>query len=270
MAQNSYTRQSSFSNGDVIDASLFNAEFDQLTLAFSETVGHTHNGDVGQGSLISLIGETTGVTNITVDDLDPLNHKITFTLDGTDLILLDEDDGVTFIGGLPHDQISGLDSANFTHDSQNMFTFLDALETGVGDAGADAAAAAASAAAAAIDADDAMVSADAAAASAALLGVPTYVADGGTHILDNADVGDNLVFEGDGTLTLPTVLVKGRRFVIRFSFKAISTKLVSIPTPNFNIIGKGATVLAGDTLTLSPGQYLTLEAISTSELEIKA
>ena len=53
---NSYTRQSSFSDGDTINSSLFNDEYDQLVLAFSSTTGHTHDGSTGEGAAITKVG----------------------------------------------------------------------------------------------------------------------------------------------------------------------------------------------------------------------
>ena len=74
---NPYTRQSSFSDGDTINSALFNEEYDQLVLAFSSTVGHTHDGSTGEGAPITKLGPTQDVviaigsmlpkTNNTVD-----------------------------------------------------------------------------------------------------------------------------------------------------------------------------------------------------------
>ena len=51
-----YTRQSSFSDGDTINSDLFNNEYDQLVTAFSSTLGHTHDGTTGEGGVITKIG----------------------------------------------------------------------------------------------------------------------------------------------------------------------------------------------------------------------
>ena len=57
MAQ-SYTRQSSFADGDTITAALFNDEYNQLinTFAYSSSdasnTGHRHDGTSGQGGNI--------------------------------------------------------------------------------------------------------------------------------------------------------------------------------------------------------------------------
>ncbi len=73
---NPYIRQSSFSDGDTINAALFNDEYDQLVAAFS-TSGHTHDGTAGEGAPITKLGPTQDVvvssssitpkTNNTVD-----------------------------------------------------------------------------------------------------------------------------------------------------------------------------------------------------------
>jgi len=44
-----YTRQSTFTDGDTITADLFNTEFDQLVAAFAATSGHSHDGTAGEG-----------------------------------------------------------------------------------------------------------------------------------------------------------------------------------------------------------------------------
>ena len=59
---NSYTRQSSFSDGDTINASLFNNEFDQLVAAFSNASGHTHDGTADEGGVITKVGPAQELT----------------------------------------------------------------------------------------------------------------------------------------------------------------------------------------------------------------
>ena len=44
-----YTRQSSYTDGDVITAAHTNDEFNQLLAAFAASTGHTHSGDAGEG-----------------------------------------------------------------------------------------------------------------------------------------------------------------------------------------------------------------------------
>jgi len=54
-----YTRQSSFTDGDVITADLFNNEYDQLLAAFASSTGHTHDGTAGEGGpLANMLGHS--------------------------------------------------------------------------------------------------------------------------------------------------------------------------------------------------------------------
>jgi hypothetical protein len=72
MAQ-SYTRQSTFSDGDTITASLFNNEYNQLLNSFSysasnaSTTGHRHDGTAGQGGNIFKVGDLNFLNKIEVD-----------------------------------------------------------------------------------------------------------------------------------------------------------------------------------------------------------
>jgi hypothetical protein len=72
MAQ-SYTRQSTFADGDTITASLFNNEYNQLLNAFAysssseSTTGHRHDGTAAQGGNIPQIGDLDFNNKIVVD-----------------------------------------------------------------------------------------------------------------------------------------------------------------------------------------------------------
>ena len=57
-----YTRQSTYTEGDVIQAADSNDEFDQLLAAFAASTGHTHDGTTAEGGPIST----------------PAGHGITF------------------------------------------------------------------------------------------------------------------------------------------------------------------------------------------------
>ncbi len=68
-----YTRQSSYTDGDVITAAHTNDEFNQLLAAFASSSGHTHDGTAAEGGPITkLLGNTltfgagTAGTDITV------------------------------------------------------------------------------------------------------------------------------------------------------------------------------------------------------------
>src|SRR5210317_2409559 len=71
MAGTSYTRQSTFADGDTITASLFNDEYNQLVNAFSYassgTTGHRHDGTSGDGGNIYVIGDEDFLNKIEVD-----------------------------------------------------------------------------------------------------------------------------------------------------------------------------------------------------------
>src|SRR5210317_2372299 len=71
MAGTSYTRQSTFADGDTITAALFNDEYNQLVNAFSYastgTTGHQHDGSAGQGGNIATIGDQDFLNKIVVD-----------------------------------------------------------------------------------------------------------------------------------------------------------------------------------------------------------
>ena len=69
-----YTRQSTYNDGDTITADHTNDEFDQLLAAFAASTGHTHDGTAGEGGPITklattsiTIGDGTSGTDISVN-----------------------------------------------------------------------------------------------------------------------------------------------------------------------------------------------------------
>jgi len=54
-----YTRQSTYADGDTINAADTNDEFDQLLAAFAASTGHTHDGTTGEGGPISALVSNT-------------------------------------------------------------------------------------------------------------------------------------------------------------------------------------------------------------------
>jgi hypothetical protein len=130
-----YTRQSAFSNGDVIDAPLFNAEFDQIEQTFSSVVGHLHDGTVGGGAIIdySSLSSTPvlDAANFTYDSR--VMSGVLSGLEGNfDVSTGHKHDGTAGEGAaISYVDILGtpvLDSVNFTHDSRSMVNVLTDLE----------------------------------------------------------------------------------------------------------------------------------------------
>jgi len=66
-----YTRQSTYTDGDIIQAADSNDEFDQLLAAFNNSTGHAHDGTAAEGPVIGLIGDpgvTTPLNKVVVSD----------------------------------------------------------------------------------------------------------------------------------------------------------------------------------------------------------
>jgi len=80
MAQ-TYTRQSSFIDGDTITAALFNDEYNQLVNAFAYSstsatnTGHRHDGTAGQGGNIFKIGDLDFLNKV---EIDSTNNRVGF------------------------------------------------------------------------------------------------------------------------------------------------------------------------------------------------
>ena len=52
-----YTRQRNIANNNVIDADLFNGEYNQIVNVFDVNNGHKHDGTAAEGPVIGLIGD---------------------------------------------------------------------------------------------------------------------------------------------------------------------------------------------------------------------
>jgi hypothetical protein len=74
----SYTRQSSFADGDTITAALFNNEFNQLVNAFHNSTGHKHDGTTAEGPVIGLIGDAGETAPNNKVLIDTTNNFIEF------------------------------------------------------------------------------------------------------------------------------------------------------------------------------------------------
>ena len=76
-----YTRQSTFSDGDVIQAADSNDEFNQILAAFVNTTGHKHDGTAAEGPVIGLIGDPGVATPLNKVVVDDGNNQIEFSVD---------------------------------------------------------------------------------------------------------------------------------------------------------------------------------------------
>ena len=76
-----YTRQSSYADGDIIDAADSNDEFNQVLAAFVNTSGHKHDGTAAEGPVIGLIGDPGVVTPKNKVVVDDTNNQVEFNID---------------------------------------------------------------------------------------------------------------------------------------------------------------------------------------------
>jgi hypothetical protein len=244
-----YIRQSNFSNGDVIDAPLFNAEYDQLAAVFRAADGHNHDGTEGGGAAIPFISDgavdATGVfTNVT----DPNNKVLEFRVNGVLVRSFSQTDGDSLADSqfLTHTPDGGV--------QQPLNTYLDSLEVAVGDA--------------AIDVQRAETAANEAQAAAMIVGVPIVVQDGDSYTIPEDTVVADIISLGNTTINLPTALGTGRRFSIRQSATAAEGVKCTIMNPNFTIVGDILTLAAGDNLELLPKDLVVMDTINATTLEI--
>ena len=76
-----YTRQSSYTDGDIITAAHTNDEFNQILAAFASSTGHTHDGTTAEGGPITkLLGNTLSFGDGSTD----ADIVITFNANGND------------------------------------------------------------------------------------------------------------------------------------------------------------------------------------------
>ncbi len=72
-----YTRQSSYTDGDVITAAHTNNEFNQLLAAFAASTGHSHDGTAGEGGAVTKL-----LSNVLTFGAGTAGTDITITFDG--------------------------------------------------------------------------------------------------------------------------------------------------------------------------------------------
>jgi hypothetical protein len=76
-----YTRQSTYTDGDVIQASDSNTEFDQVLAAFNNSTGHAHDGTTAEGPIIGLIGDAGLTTPLNKLSVSTANDRFSFYVD---------------------------------------------------------------------------------------------------------------------------------------------------------------------------------------------
>ena len=76
-----YTLQSTIADGNTIDASLFNNEYNQLLAAFVNTSGHKHDGTAAEGPVISVLGDSGVATPLNKILIDTANNHLEFYTD---------------------------------------------------------------------------------------------------------------------------------------------------------------------------------------------
>ena len=76
-----YTRQSSFADGDIINAADSNNEFNQILAAFVNTSGHKHDGTAAEGPVIGLIGDPGVATPLNKVVVDDTNNRVGVFID---------------------------------------------------------------------------------------------------------------------------------------------------------------------------------------------
>lgn len=125
------SRQSSYSDGDVITADHTNAEFNALVAAFSAATGHAHDGTAGEGPVISVIGDAGSGSPLNKIQIDTANDRISFYVDvsssATEQVRLE--DGV-FSPVVDSDIDLGTSSVRFKNAYFDNLTLTTALSSG--------------------------------------------------------------------------------------------------------------------------------------------
>ena len=76
-----YVRQGSWNDGDPVDASDGNDEFNALATAFGNTTGHAHDGTADNGPVINVIGDAAIATPLNKILVDTANDNLGFWID---------------------------------------------------------------------------------------------------------------------------------------------------------------------------------------------
>ena len=123
-----YTRQSTYSDGDTITASDTNDEFDQLVAAFAANTGHTHDGTAGEGGPITALATNT-ITSFIQQSSDGV-----LRIDGEATIDLNASTAVTVSNDLKLDSDSAVlgfgadNDVTLTHVADTALLLNDAIK----------------------------------------------------------------------------------------------------------------------------------------------
>lgn len=98
-----FTRQSSFTNADVIDADPLNNEFNQMAASFDKDQGHNHDGSAANGGFIPLIKDGASLTSVKINgatvevDISGQGTAFTFSKDSNGTALINGVDLTTLL-----------------------------------------------------------------------------------------------------------------------------------------------------------------------------
>ena len=241
------TRQSTYTDGDVINAADSNDEFDQILAAFNASTGHNHDGTAGEGSRVTVVG--TAANNVTfgtalTPDADNTIDIGTSAAEFKDLYL----DGVAYVDSIamPTTTVTDiLDEDAMTSNSASALATQQSIKAYVD---------------AQVTAQDLDFQADTGGALNIDLDSESLTFTGGTGI-DTSGSGNAVTFAIDSTVaTLTDTQTLTNKTLTAPVISTISnTGTVTLPTSTDTLVGRATT----DTLT---NKTLTSPTITTGTL----
>ena len=267
-----YTRQSTIADGNTIDASIFNNEYNQLLAAFVNTTGHKHDGTAAEGPVISVLGDSGVATPLNKILVDTANKHLEFYTDVSSAAVQQvriQDGAIVPI--LTNDIDLGTVSLEFKDayfdGTVNLDTLVIGTSTGITSVDTDLASVSAS--------DDTLASAKAIktyvdsvpvgdltaiVAGSGLTGtdlsgpIPTLNVIGGTGITANAD---DIAIDATVTTLTGTQILTNKTLTAPVIATISNTGTITLPTSTDTLVGKATT----DTLT---NKTLTSPVLNTA------